>query len=93
MTLHIFNPEPDIALAANLTNFTAPHALKHAQIFLNSFIGFNTMPYTHINPFQVHFMESMNEEIVVQLFNKLFTALCVECWIFAFPPAIRHVVE
>ena len=26
MTLHIFNPEHDIALAANLANFTAPHA-------------------------------------------------------------------
>lgn len=25
-TLHIFNPEHDIALASNLTNFTAPHA-------------------------------------------------------------------
>ena len=25
-TLHIFNPEHDIALAANLSNFTAPHA-------------------------------------------------------------------
>ena len=26
MTLHIFNPEHDIALAANLENFTSPHA-------------------------------------------------------------------
>ena len=26
MTLHIFNPEHDIALASNLPNFTAPHA-------------------------------------------------------------------
>ena len=26
MTLHIFNPEHDIALASNLSNFTAPHA-------------------------------------------------------------------
>lgn len=26
MTLHVFNPEHDIALASNLTNFTAPHA-------------------------------------------------------------------
>lgn len=26
MTLHIFNPEHDIALASNLANFTAPHA-------------------------------------------------------------------
>ena len=26
MTLHIFNPEHDIALATNLSNFTAPHA-------------------------------------------------------------------
>lgn len=25
-TLHLFNPEHDIALASNLTNFTAPHA-------------------------------------------------------------------
>lgn len=24
--LHIFNPEHDIALASNLSNFTAPHA-------------------------------------------------------------------
>lgn len=32
MTLHIFNPEHDIALAAHLENFTAPHAgrqLRH----------------------------------------------------------------
>ena len=26
MTLHIFNPEHDIALASNLSNFTAPRA-------------------------------------------------------------------
>ncbi len=26
MKLHVFNPEHDIALASNLTNFTAPHA-------------------------------------------------------------------
>ena len=26
MTFHVFNPEHDIALASNLTNFTAPHA-------------------------------------------------------------------
>ena len=26
MTLHIFNPEHDIALAANLANFTSPKA-------------------------------------------------------------------
>ena len=26
MKLHIFNPEHDIALASNLSNFTAPHA-------------------------------------------------------------------
>lgn len=26
MTLHIFNPDHDLALAANLANFTAPHA-------------------------------------------------------------------
>jgi hypothetical protein len=26
MRLHIFNPEHDIALAANLKRFTAPHA-------------------------------------------------------------------
>lgn len=37
MTLHIFNPEHDIALAANLSNFTAPHAgrqLRHDMGFL-----------------------------------------------------------
>ena len=28
MTLHIFNPEHDIALASNLTNFTAPRAAR-----------------------------------------------------------------
>ena len=27
-TLHLFNPEHDIALATNLTNFTAPHAAR-----------------------------------------------------------------
>ena len=26
MILHVFNPEHDIALASNLSNFTAPHA-------------------------------------------------------------------
>ena len=26
MKLHIFNPEHDLALAANLSNYTAPHA-------------------------------------------------------------------
>ena len=26
MILHIFNPEHDLALASNLSNFTAPHA-------------------------------------------------------------------
>ena len=39
MTLHIFNPEHDIALAANLENFTAPHAgrqLRHDLGFLPS---------------------------------------------------------
>lgn len=37
MTLHIFNPEHDIALAANLSNFTAPHAgrqMRHDLGFL-----------------------------------------------------------
>ena len=37
MTFHIFNPEHDIALAANLSNFTAPHAgrqLRHDLGFL-----------------------------------------------------------
>lgn len=37
MTLHIFNPEHDIALASGLSNFTAPHAgrqLRHDLGFL-----------------------------------------------------------
>lgn len=37
MTLHLFNPEHDIALASNLANFTAPHAgrqLRHDLGFL-----------------------------------------------------------
>ena len=37
MNLHIFNPEHDIALASNLSNFTAPHAgrqLRHDLGFL-----------------------------------------------------------
>lgn len=36
MRLHIFNPEHDLALAANLSNFTAPHAGRH----LRSDLGF-----------------------------------------------------
>ena len=36
MKLHIFNPEHDLALAANLSNFTAPHAGRH----LRSDLGF-----------------------------------------------------
>lgn len=37
MTLHVFNPEHDIALASGLSNFTAPHAgrqLRHDLAFL-----------------------------------------------------------
>ena len=37
MTIHIFNPEHDLALAAGLSNFTAPHAgrqLRHDLGFL-----------------------------------------------------------
>ena len=37
MKIHIFNPEHDIALASNLSNFTAPHAgrqLRHDLGFL-----------------------------------------------------------
>ena len=36
MKLHIFNPEHDIALASNLSNFTAPHAGRQ----LRSDLGF-----------------------------------------------------
>ena len=36
MTIHIFNPEHDIALAANLSNFTPPHAGRQ----LRSDLGF-----------------------------------------------------
>ena len=36
MTLHIFNPEHDIALATNLSNFTSPHAGRQ----LRSDLGF-----------------------------------------------------
>lgn len=39
MTLHIFNPDHDIALASGLSNFTAPHAgrqLRHDLGFLPS---------------------------------------------------------
>ncbi len=36
MRLHVFNPEHDLALAANLSNFTAPHAGRH----LRSDLGF-----------------------------------------------------
>ena len=35
MTLHIFNPEHDIALAANLANFTAPHAGRQLRADLD----------------------------------------------------------
>jgi len=31
MTLHLFNPEHDLALAANLSNFTSPHAGRHLR--------------------------------------------------------------
>ena len=36
MTLHVFNPEHDLALAANLSNFTSPHAGRQ----LRADIGF-----------------------------------------------------
>lgn len=36
MTLHIFNPEHDLVLAANTANFTAPHAVRE----LKSGLGF-----------------------------------------------------
>jgi len=31
MRLHVFNPEHDLALAAHLSNFTAPHAGRHLR--------------------------------------------------------------
>lgn len=37
MTLHIFNPEHDIALASNLSNFTAPHAGRQLRNDLGFF--------------------------------------------------------
>ena len=39
MTIHLFNPEHDIALASGLSNFTAPHAgrqLRHDLSFLSA---------------------------------------------------------
>ena len=42
MTLHIFNPEHDIALASGLSNFTAPHAgrqLRHDLGFLPAILA------------------------------------------------------
>lgn len=32
MTLHVFNPEHDLALAANLSNFTSPHAGRQLRM-------------------------------------------------------------
>ena len=43
MTLHIFNPEHDIALAANLSNFTAPHAGRQ----LRNDLGFLPALWAH----------------------------------------------
>ena len=37
MKLHIFNPEHDLALAANLKQFTAPHAVDNLEVILLSF--------------------------------------------------------
>ncbi len=37
MKLHIFNPEHDLALAANLKQFTAPHAEDNLEVILLSF--------------------------------------------------------
>ena len=31
MTLHLFNPEHDIALAAHLAHFTPPHAARQLK--------------------------------------------------------------
>ncbi len=42
-TLHIFNPEHDIALAANLSNFTAPHAGRQ----LRNDLGFLPALWAH----------------------------------------------
>lgn len=44
MTLHIFNPEHDLAMACNMTNFTAPHAARR----LRSGLGF--IPALWANP-------------------------------------------
>lgn len=42
-TLHLFNPEHDIALASNLTNFTAPHAGRQ----LRADLGFLPALWAH----------------------------------------------
>ena len=43
-TLHIFNPEHEIALAANLTNFTAPHAGRQLRADLGWLPAFWAKP-------------------------------------------------
>ena len=48
MNLHIFNPEHDLALAANLRQFTAPHAgrqLRSDLAFIPVFVLMRVILY------------------------------------------------
>ena len=72
-TLHIFNPEHDIALASNLTNFTAPHAGRQ----LRNDLGF--LPALWAEEGDVVLVESVEgaERAYKRLRSKLGRARCL----------------
>lgn len=72
-TLHIFNPEHDIALAANLSNFTAPHAGRQ----LRNDLGF--LPALWAEEGDVVLVESVEgaERAYKRLRSKLGRARCL----------------
>ena len=63
MTLHIFNPEHDIALASHLANFTAPHAGRQ----LRANLGF--LPALWAEDGDVVWVE--HEEAALKAYNRL----------------------
>ena len=67
MTLHIFNPDHDIALAANLSNFTPPHAGRYLRFHL----GF--LPALWAKADDLVLVEQ--RDVALQAFRKLNTAV------------------
>ena len=96
MTLHIFNPEHDIALAANLSNFTAPHAgrqLRYDLCFLPALWAKEGDGVLVDNPERAqnsykHFLHSVSRQ-----FGKSFHLVKCPRWEQAVTPAETTAIQ